>query len=206
MREKKEERSVHVRKDDRGITFVELIIAIAVSTIILGAATLFLGTAQKSYNGASAQLDLQSESQILMEQLGMWVMEGNRVDVVDNVYATQLVVYQVPRNIDSADLPSGVSRPAETASKKIFWMPKGSKKLYVQKFTGITDVDTDSSTVSSSDETTANCIGEYVTSFIPKVTVDADNKNAKVDISLKMECLKQKYEIENEFKVRNALR
>ena len=85
MREKKEERSVHVRKDDRGITFVELIIAIAVSTIILGAATLFLGTAQKNYNGASAQLDLQSESQILMEQLGMWVMEGNRVDVVDNV-------------------------------------------------------------------------------------------------------------------------
>ena len=42
MREKKEERSVHVRKDNRGITFVELIIAIAVSTIILGAATLFL--------------------------------------------------------------------------------------------------------------------------------------------------------------------
>ena len=206
MREKKEERSVHVRKDDRGITFVELIIAIAVSTIILGAATLFLGTAQKNYNNASAQIDLQSESQILMEQLGMWVMEGNRVDVVDNVYATQLVVYQVPRNIDSADLPSGVSRPAETTSKKIFWMPKGSKKLYVKKFTGITDVDTDSSTVSSSDETTANCIGEYVTSFIPKVTVDADNKNATVDISLKMECLKQKYEIENEFKVRNALR
>ena len=206
MREKKEERSVHVRKDDRGITFVELLIAIAISTIILGAATLFLGTAHKNYNHASAQLDLQSESQILMEQLGMWVMEGNRVDVVDNVYATQLVVYQVPRNIDSADLPSGVSRPAETASKKIFWMPKGSKKLYVKKFTGITDVDTDSSTVSSSDETTANCIGEYVTSFIPKVTVDADNKNATVDISLKMECLKQKYEIENEFKVRNALR
>ena len=186
MREKKEERSVHVRKDDRGITFVELIIAIAVSTIILGAATLFLGTAQKSYNGASAQLDLQSESQILMEQLGMWVMEGNRVDVVDNVYATQLVVYQVPRNIDSADLPSGVSRPAETASKKIFWMPKGSKKLYVKKFTGITDVDKDSSTVSSSDETTANCIGEYVTSFTPTVN--------------------QKYEIKNEYKVRNALR
>ena len=85
-------------------------------------------------------------------------------------------------------------------------MPKGSKKLYVKKITGITDVDKDSSTVSSSDETTANCIGEYVTSFIPKVTVDADNKNATVDISLKMECLKQKYEIENEFKVRNALR
>ena len=61
MREKNEEGSVHVRKDDRGITFVELLIAIAISTIILGAATLFLGIAHKNYNHASAQLDLQSE-------------------------------------------------------------------------------------------------------------------------------------------------
>ena len=84
-------------------------------------------------------------------------------------------------------------------------MPKGSKKLYVKKFTGITDVDKDSSTVSSSDETTANCIGEYVTSFTPTVTVTKDNKTANVKISLKMEYLNQKYEIKNEYKVRNAL-
>ena len=68
--------------DHRGITLVELIIAIAISTVILGAATLFLGMAHKNYNHASAQIDLQSESQILMEQIGMWVMEGNRVEVI----------------------------------------------------------------------------------------------------------------------------
>ena len=70
--------------DHRGITFVELIIAIAISTVILGAATLFLGMAHKNYNHASAQIDLQSESQILMEQIGMWVMEGNRVEELDH--------------------------------------------------------------------------------------------------------------------------
>ena len=143
MREKNEEGSVHVRKDDRGITFVELLIAIAISTIILGAATLFLGIAHKNYNHASAQLDLQSESQILMEQLGMWIMEGNRVKVVNDAYATQLVVYQVPHNVNQEDLPKDVSRPEKTASKRIFWIPKGSKKLYVKKFTGIVDVDSD---------------------------------------------------------------
>ena len=55
-----------MRKDHSGITFVELIIAIAISTIIFGAAILFLGMAHKNYNHASAQIDLQSESQILM--------------------------------------------------------------------------------------------------------------------------------------------
>ena len=204
MREKNEEGSVHVRKDDRGITFVELLIAIAISTIILCAATLFLGSAHKNYNHASAQLDLQSESQILMEQLGMWIMEGNRVKVVNDAYATQLVVYQVPHNVNQEDLPEDVSRPDKSASKRIFWIPKGSKKLYVKKFTGIVDVDKDISTVSSVDETTANCIGEYVTSFTPTVT--KDNKTANVKISLKMEYLNQKYEIKNEYKVRNALR
>ena len=43
--------------DHRGITLVELIIAIAISTVILGAATLFLGMAHKNYNHASAQID-----------------------------------------------------------------------------------------------------------------------------------------------------
>jgi prepilin-type N-terminal cleavage/methylation domain-containing protein len=43
-----------VPNDHRGITLVELIIAIAISTVILGAATLFLGMAHKNYNHASA--------------------------------------------------------------------------------------------------------------------------------------------------------
>lgn len=185
---------------------MELIIAIAISTIIMGAATLFLGTAHKNYNNASAQINLQSESQILMEQLGMWVMEGNRVEIVDDAYATKLVVYQIPRNVDSSDLPTGVLRPAKTTSKRIFWMPKGGKKLYVKTFTGIADPDADSTTVTADDEKTENCIGEYVTAFSPAVAADASGRMATVSISLEMQRLKQKYSIQNDFKVRNALR
>lgn len=190
-------------KDHRGLTFVELIIAIAISTIIMGAATLFLGTAHKNYNHATAQIDLQSESQILMEQLGMWVMEGNRVEVIDDTYATKLVVYQIPRNVDVSDLPDGVTRTTETISKRIFWMPKGGKRLYMKKFTGIAKISEDSSDVKDTDEIDENCIGEYVTEFTPQVT--KKKTNATVTISLKMEYLKQKYEIQNEFKVRNGL-
>lgn len=193
--------------DHRGITFVELIIAIAISTIIMGAATLFLGTAHKNYNNASAQIDLQSESQILMEQLGMWVMEGNRVKVIDDAYATRLVVYQIADHIDSTDLPDGVSRPVQNTSKRIFWIPKGEKKkLYMKKFLNISDPDTDTTDVSASDEIDENCLGDYVKEFTPIVISDENKKNITVSISLKMEYLKQKYEIENEFKVRNELR
>ena len=76
----REEGSGRVQKDNRGITLIELIIAIAISTIIVGAATFLLSTAQKNYSSASATIDLQSEAQILMEQMGTWIMEGNRVE------------------------------------------------------------------------------------------------------------------------------
>ena len=57
----REEGSGRVQKDNRGITLIELIIAIAISTIIVGAATFLLSTAQKNYSSASATIDLQSE-------------------------------------------------------------------------------------------------------------------------------------------------
>ena len=102
--------------DHRGITLVELIIAIAISTVILGAATLFLGMAHKNYNHASAQIDLQSESQILMEQIGMWVMEGNRVEELDpSVSGVRgIAIYTIP-NTPSVTNPAGAAAP-EAAS------------------------------------------------------------------------------------------
>lgn len=193
MREKSLERGDRVRTDHRGITFVELIIAIAIFTIIMGAATLFLGAAHKNYNHATAQIDLQTESQILMEQLSMWIMEGNRVIKEDDADSTRLIVYQIPRK--------SVDGTTEDVKKKIFWMPKDGKKLYMRSYT-ITDLATDKTDISTLTADEEHCIGNYVTDFTP--TISSDSK--KVTISLKMEYLKQKYEIQNEFKVRNALK
>lgn len=184
-----------LRKDHRGITFVELLIAMAISTIIVAAATMFLSSAHKGYNNASASIDLQSESQVLMEQLGMWIMEGNRVQVDPG--GTKLTIYQIPRTV-TTPLPDGVSPSTEQASKRVIWI-SSSNKLYMKNITGIADPDADTTDVSAADEIQANCIGEYVTTFSP--TVDG----AKVTVELKMKYGKQKYEIKNEFKVRNAL-
>ena len=112
--------------DHRGITLVELIIAIAISTVILGAATLFLGMAHKNYNHASAQIDLQSESQILMEQIGMWVMEGNRVEELDpsvsGVRGIAIYNFFPPAEIQITRLPaaSGAAAPAGLVTDGVF--------------------------------------------------------------------------------------
>lgn len=190
--------------DHRGITLVELIIAIAISTVILGAATLFLGMAHKNYNHASAQIDLQSESQILMEQIGMWVMEGNRVEELDpSVSGVRgIAIYTIP-NTPSVTNPAGAAAP-EAASKRVIWISAGGKKLYTKKM-AVADPKTDTTVISAAtDEVQEHLIGEYVTAFTG--TVNASAEKASVSVSFDMQYLEQKYTIQNEFKLRNVLR
>lgn len=198
----REEGSGCVQKDNRGITLIELIIAIAISTIIVGAATFLLSTAQKNYSSASATIDLQSEAQILMEQMGTWIMEGNRVEV--NAAGDKLAVYQIPRKV-TTNRPTGAETLKTDASKRVFWLSNklnGKTMLYMKKIDGIADPDHDTTDVTDSDATLDNCIGEYVTSFSVAKDTSSD---AKVTITLELRQEKQKYSITNEFKLRNAL-
>lgn len=190
-----------VQKDNRGITLIELIIAIAISTIVVGAATFLLSTAQKNYSSASASVDLQSEAQILMEQMGTWIMEGNRVEV--NAAGDKLTVYQIPRKVTTTR-PTGAETLKTDTSKRVFWISnklKGKKMLYMKKIDGIADPDSDTTDVVDADAILDNCIGEYVTSF----SAVEDTSKAKVTITLEFRQGTQKYSITNEFKLRNAL-
>ena len=193
-----------MNRDQRGITFIELMIAIAISSIIMVAATVFLGAAHKNYNNASAQIDLQSESQILMEQIGMWVMEGNRVEALDpSTSGAQggIVIYRIPRKT-SVEKPNGVAAP-EPASKRVIWLSASGKKLYT-KTADVADPEKDTTVIAANvDEVQQNLLGEYVTAFTG--TVDASSQ-ASVTVSFKMQYLKQNYEIQNMFKLRNVLR
>ena len=198
-----------VQKDNRGITLIELIIAIAISTIIVGAATFLLSTAQKNYSSASASIDLQSEAQILMEQMGTWIMEGNRVEVNDA--KDKLTVYQIPRKVTTVR-PKGAEALKTDTTKRVFWLSdkrNGKTMLYMKKFEGIADPDSDSTDVSDSDVILDNCIGEYVTGFSVEAssakTSDKKISSVKVKITLDMKQGTQKYNITNEFKLRNTL-
>ena len=178
-------------------------IAIAISSIIMIAATMFLGAAHKNYNNASAQIDLQSESQILMEQIGMWVMEGNRVEALDpsTSGAQGIVIYRIPRKT-SVENPNGAAAP-EPASKRVIWLSANGKKLYT-KTAAVADPEKDTTVIAANvDEVQQNLLGEYVTAFTG--TVDASSQ-ASVTVSFKMQYLKQNYEIQNMFKLRNVLR
>ena len=169
-----------MNRDQRGITFIELIIAIAIASIIMVAATMFLGAAHKNYNNASAQVEALDPS-----------TSG----------AQGIVIYRIPRKT-SVENPNGAAAP-EPASKRVIWLSAGGKKLYTKK-AAVADTESDTTVIDADvDEVQQNLLGEYVTAFTG--TVDASSQ-ASVTVSFQMEYLKQKYEIQNVFKLRNVLR
>ena len=185
-----------MKKDNRGITLVELVIAMAISVVIMGAATYFMRSAQKSYESAHETIDLQMESQVLMEQLSKWIMEGNGAKADGNM----LVIYYIPRKTDTA-LPDGVTYDT-TAKKRIIWQK--DNKLYTKEVDGITDVTADITTVYDSDATELNCVGNYIKEFTPLVITGTSEENtAKVKISFSMTEGKMSYTLENEITLRN---
>ena len=181
-----------MKQDNRGMTLVELIIAMTISVIILGAATLFIGSAQRNLNTATSVIDLQMESQVLMEQLATWIMEGNGVKVDGDV----LVIYSIPRKTNTA-LPPGVTMPTDS-EKRIIW--RKDDKLYTMVVDGIADPDADVTVVTDADATQDHCISEYMKDFTP--VIDPVNKT-KVKITVQMETGVKEYELENEITLRN---
>lgn len=188
-----------IREDNRGITLMELIIAVTISVIIMGAATLFIRSAIRSYDTASDTIDLQMESQIVMEQISTWIMEGNKVKVVNG---NNLVIYQIPKKVDAAKLPTGVAQPDQNATKRIIGVNDG--KLYMKVVGSISDVEADTDVgITDADAIEANCIGEYVVDFTPTILT---GKADEVNIQMKLELGTQEYQLENVIKIRNELR
>lgn len=202
-------------RDNRGLSMVELIIAITISAIILGTVTVFLQTALKSYNVASAAVDLQMESHVLVEQLSAWIMEGNMVEVTDD---DVLVVYNVPRQVSADRLPTGTTldskgrvipatggetpNPEVKSTRRMVWLKDGS--LYMLLEEGITDPysdTTDKDYLLNNESKNRNCISEFVFSFTPKW--NADNETLSVTMTLKAG--KQEYTTTDVFSMRNAL-
>ena len=189
-----------MRRDNRGLTLIELVIAITISVIIMGAVTLFLQTALKSYRTASAAIDLQMESHVLVEQLTSWIMEGNMVEITDD---DVLVIYNVPRQVSSTRLPGGTTlddkgrviptvvpdgatpEPTELKStKRMIWLNNGS--LYMLLEEGITDPyndTTDKEELLNNQSKNRNCISEFASSFIPRW--NANTESLSVTMTLK---------------------
>ena len=64
------------RLRNKGFTLVEVIVALAVFTIVGGAITSFMVVSQKQYNNGSAETDLQYEAQLVVNQISDLIIDA----------------------------------------------------------------------------------------------------------------------------------
>lgn len=217
-----------MKRDNRGLTLMELIIAIAMSTIIMAAAIMFINNALRSYRVASATIDLQMEAHVVMEQLGVWVMEGNYVVTNDDGTAKDtvlrqsaggrkgLVVYCRPRPIDESILPSNTAvnengrvealvggaspGPGVTPTKRVIWLEDDGLYMLQETFSGEPEDDFSGYMIPADAADRKNCICPYVRGF----DYEWDNDRETYIVTIKLQAGTQEYTLRDEINMRNS--
>lgn len=201
------------RLDNKGLSLIELIIAISMATIVIGAASMFMYSAERSYRTAEYSIDLQMEAQLLMEQMSNWVMESNYIKVGGTAPTNYLVLYKIPRpTVDDTSL----APVARAASRKIIYMY--GDKLYIKMDTETvagtyeTEIKNDSLDLGflSTAPDEIYCIGEYTQTFSVALPSDVDeSKINSIYVELGMHegvaAQSKDYTIANRFSIRNDL-
>lgn len=162
--------------DNKGFTLLELIIGMTVSVVVIAAITIFLSSGSKYYTAANAEISLQTEAQILYNQIGDRIARSNHVAAGGDT----IVLYSI-----------GEPGDADYYEKKRteLYLDRTEAKLYLTAYNA------------PGDETLAEkkLLGEYV----KDLSVVPEEKEGRVSLTLDMEWQGSRETLEGVIKMRN---
>lgn len=221
-----------MRRDHRGMSLIELIIAVTVSVIIMGAVIMFISNALRSYDLASSTIDLQMESHVLMEQLATWIMEGDEIvtdvgsttaytiPVDDGSTRKALVIYTLPRQVDVDRLPIGttvdesgrvVAATGPTpspgvsrtaASRRVIWIESGAGSSNGLYMMELTGISDPATDIPSLLTTDVSRLN-CISQYLTDFNYDWDDDKGIVSITLTLESGSQEYTLQDQITVRS---
>ena len=147
--------------NNKGLSLIELVVALAISSLIITMLSALILNSMKSYNKQSLNADLQNESQVILNSLADSIMESTIIDLESN--ANKLLLYTGERDVNGLFTTS--------TGKCISW--ENGTTLY--RF------DEDKSNMQPADMP-GYIMSEYVKSIT--VTVDESCRKEKVEVDL----------------------
>lgn len=193
-----------VKLNNKGFSLVELIISVAILTIITSAILGFIVTSSKSYGNVSEDVSLQQEAQLSLNQISDLIVDSTSglkyyyndnealiilsdADISGDVTSKTLAIYNVQKEI-----VSGVTVENKYIYN-IIWR-KADKKIYLRK----DSIDSSTGLVTQGNEV---LMVEYVTDFNPSLTKVESRK--KVSISMTFARNDKNYSASKNFALRN---
>lgn len=170
--------SLKIGFDNKGITLMELVISMAIASLILTMLAFFIGGVSRSFQRSNEEVNLQMEAQVALNQISNQAMEAKDIIMpTDASDPDRRYIFQEYNNIDAYVI-----------------IYKGSeKKLYAVKTT-IPNAGT------VSDFTDAdNLLAEYVSD----IKMVKDEHDSTVTIDLKLSTGSENYTVSRQIKLRN---
>lgn len=167
-----------------GFTLVELVISIAIFSLVAGAIIYFMIAGGTNYSYTKNEVNLQTESQVVMAQLNDMMREANFVDYDAANHA--LLIYKV------VETPTEVQKKKVTDKKVVYW-DDSSKALYLQQF--------DHEEVPDYLPKDERLLSEYMHGF----DVDINKSAVTVKLDMKANGGRNYYSVDNTISVRNRI-
>lgn len=197
-----------LKRENKGFSLVELIVVIAIFSVVSIAIGGFLVAAQRSYAVSANELDIQEEAQLVANQLQEMILDTSlgisyQYVVVDE-HGTELIDYMT--NDAETVLPEG-----DLAKKDLYiygldyyyhiYWNKESSELYLVEY------EKTGPTPQLADGMTSNgvVLGEFVTDFAVNLTHIASDKMVSFDITFKKPGAERAYTVSRNISIRNNI-
>lgn len=206
------------RTEEDGFTLVELVISMGVFSIVAVVIIMFMQTGTNSYQRAKSELDLQMESQMLINQIRDMTYSANYAEYDDSGSEHILTLYHITQDYTPAvtpdpavpgdpGVPASVSKRI-TRAEVVVWDP-ATKKLYYDKDEADPSVAGSSVTAPTASLSDADwCTKHLFSNYIEGFEVDTDATTGKIPdntimLSISMKARSRKYELKEGITVRN---
>ena len=184
INEAEKHREFGTRDKNGGFTLVELIISIAIFSLVSGAIIYFMIAGSNNYSYTKNEVNLQTESQVIMAQLNDMMREANFIDYDAANHA--LLIYKV------VETPTEV-QPKQVVDKKVVYWDSASKALYLQTF--------DSEAVPDYQPKDERLFSEYMNGFDVKI----NGSSVTVELDMKANRGRNYYKVDNTISIRNRI-
>ena len=185
------------RLNNAGLSLVELLIAMAISSIVIVSLAFILTSTTRQYDYVENDTTLQSEAQIIMNHISDKALEGNNVSY--DASKQLLTVYHT-------NLPDTPGGSAAFGRRELIWYKQDINKMYL--FIADTETElTAAETVINNNMNPVfdNLMGEYVTEFTCEGADETGLTGTKVKVKIKLERNGMEYELEDEIALRNRI-
>lgn len=180
-------------KNNKGLTLVELILAMAISAMIIGGVTMLMSISTKRYQSEERDISIQREAQSILNQINNLVMGGNNI----TFDGSKLTIHHVDEDASTYD------------KTEVIWLDNTTHRLYLYYIKSTTDLSDMNTEISSRTGLTDHLFGEYVDSL--QVTPNSlvydrsGSLGGTVTITLNMKFFDRTYEVTQTMKPRNRI-